>query len=448
MKRFWLLLGILFLVGCSQPTPTPTMPDVVRPVSTLGALPPTFTPEATAVPPLSPTPQSSPTPKATATSVDFDKTSVQLRYTIPLLGLDRRLRGNISGQISVLDGTSGRADEYNNQSTVLVELQEVLSTVELLPVPDGCTGCVQIEYELPLTGEAGSGWLQDTVLLVSLDNFMTAALGPHFPPGTQTGLRRNISQYAPAHTIAVTEDGRLFRWLGVDDQIPEPVAADPALLALAQAVPTADLKADYIVDCAVTLPVETLLISPDAAPIRLACPEFGLPGSLLPLYLAFDELMIPVLADTAVERPPAAFPLAALLDYRRADNTRLMIYQDGLVTAVTATETYSSTLSASQIVSLTTSLLDSGQLQTGLKSFLPTPTPAVTVTVEAASMSALILRGPDAVYDGQWTGIPDFVELNTLLDSLLPESLNVPEPAVTAVATPVPMPVATATPEP
>ena len=430
------MLGIIILVGCSQPTPTPIAPDVVRPVLTPGTLPPTFTPEATVAPPLLPTPQSSPTPDATATSIDFDKTAVQLRYTIPLLGLDRRLRGNISGQISVLDGTTGRADEYNNQSTVLIELQDVLSTVDLRPVPEGCDACVQIEYELPLTGETGSGWLQDAVLLVSLDNFMTAALGPHFPPGTQTGLRRNISQYAPAHTIAVTEDGRLFRWLAVDNQIPEPVAADPALLALAQAVPMDNLEADYIVDCAVTLPVETLVISPDAAPIRLACPEFGLPGSLLPLYLAFDELMAPILVDTAVERPPAAFPLEALLDYRRADNTRLTIYQDGRVTAVTATETVTSTLNITQIISLTASLLDSGQLQTGLKSFLPTPAPVVTTTVEVAPMSTLVVRGPDAVYDGHWMGIPDLLELNALLDSLLPDPLNVPEPAVTATPGP------------
>lgn len=436
MRRFWFLLGIVFLVGCSQPTPTPTVPDVVRPVSTSGALPPTFTPEATAVPPLPPTPQSSPTPAATATSIDFDKTAVQLRYTIPLLGLDRRLRGNISGQISVLDGTSGRADEYNNQSTVLAELQDVLAAVELLPVPDGCNACVQLEYELPLTNQSGSGWLQDTVLLVSLDNFMTAALGPHFPPGTQAGLRRNISQYAPAHTIAVTSDGRLFRWLAVDNQILEPVAADPALLALAQAVPMENLEADYIVDCAVTLPVETLVIGPGAAPIRLACPEFGLPGSLLPLYLALDEWMKPVLADTAVARPPAAFPLAAVVDYHRADGARLTIYQDGRVTAVTATETITSTLSATQIVSLTATLLDSGQLQTGLKSFLPTPVPVVTTTVETDAQSVLILRGPNAVYDGQWSGIPDFVALNTLLDSLLPEPLNVPEPAATATPEP------------
>jgi hypothetical protein len=441
MRRLlWLLLGIIFLVGCSQPTPTPIAPDVVRPVSTLGALPPTFTPEATAVPPALPTPQSSPTPNVTATSIDFDKTAVQLRYTIPLLGLDRRLRGNISGQISVLDGATGRAEEYNNQSTVLVELQDVLSTVELLPVPDGCDACVQIEYELPLTNQSGSGWLQDTVLLASLDNFMTAALGPHFPLGTQTALRRNISQYAPAHTIAVTEDGRLFRWLAVDNQIPEPVAADPALLSLAQAVLVDNLEADYIVDCAVTLPVETLVVNPAAAPIRLACPEFGLPGSLLPLYLALDEWMTPVLADTAVPRPPAAFPLAAIVDYRRADSARLTIYQDGRVTAVTATETVTSTLGATQIVSLTTALLDSGQLQTGLKSFLPTPTPVVSATVEAAPMSTLVVRGPDAVYDGRWVGIPDFVALNALLDSLLPEPVNVPEPVATAVATSTPQP--------
>ena len=436
MRRFWLLLGIIFLVGCGQPTPTPTAPDVVRPVSTSGVLPPTFTPEATAVPLVPPTPQSSPTPNATATSIDFDKTSVQLQYIIPILGLDRRLRGNISGQIAVLDGTNGRAEEYNNQSTILIELQEVLSTVALMPVPDGCDACVQIEYELPLTAQSGSGWLQDTVLLASLDNFMTAALGPHFPPGTQTGLRRNISQYAPAHTIAVTDDGRLFRWLAVDSQIMEPATADPVLLTLAQAVPMDILKADYIVDCAVTLPVETLVISPDAAPIQLACPEFGLPGSLLPLYLAFDELMAPGLADLAVERPPAAFPLTALLDYRRADDVRLTIYQDGRVTAVTTTETITSTLAATQMVSLTASLLDSGQLQTGLKSFLPTPTPVVTPAEAAAAMSILVVRGPDAVYDGHWMGIPDLLELNALLDSLLPDPLNVPESAATATPEP------------
>ncbi|MCB9423339.1 MAG: hypothetical protein H6667_26325 [Ardenticatenaceae bacterium] len=431
MRKVWLLLGIVFLVGCSQPAPTPIAPDVVRPVSTPGTLPPTFTPEATAVPPVPSAPQSTSTPAATATSVDFDKTSIQLRYTIPLLGLDRRLRGNIGGQIFLLDGATGAAEEYNNQPTVLAELQTVLPQTELLPVPDGCDACVQLEYQLPLTGESGSGWVQDTVLLVSLDNFMTAALGSHFPPGTQTGLRRNISQYAPAHTLAVTGDGRLFRWLAVDNQIAEPVPADPALLVLAQTVPVADLASDYIVDCAVTLPVETLIVSPDAAPIQLACPEFGLPGSLLPLYLAFDDLLAPILADLSVPRPPAAFPLRALLDYHRADETRLTIYQDGLVTAVTATETYTSTLGATQIVSLTTTLLDSGQLQPGLKSFLPTPTPVVTATAVAEPMSTLVLRGPDRVYDGRWPGIPDLTELNALLDSLLP--LDVPEPGATAV---------------
>lgn len=430
------MLGLFVLIGCSQPTPTPLAPDVVRPVLTPGQLPPTFTPQATAVPAGLPTLQPSATPNATATAIDFDKTSVQLRYTIPALGLDRRLRGNISGQISVLDGTSGRAEEYNNQPTVLIELQTVLPTVELLPVPEGCDACVQIEYDLPLTGESGSGWLQDTVLLASLDNFMTAALGPHFPPGTQAGLRRNISQYAPAHTIAVTDDGRLFRWLAVDNQIQEPLAADPALLTLAQAVPLDNLQADYIVDCAVTLPVETLLVSPEAAPIRLACPEFGLPASLLPLYLAFDELLAPILADVSVERPPAAFPLAALLDYRRADGTRLTIYQDGRVAGVTASETYTTTLSATQIVSLTVTLLDGGQLQTGLKSFLPTPTPVLTATATAEPTSVLVLRGPDAVYDGRWSGIPDFPELNALLDSLLPQPVNVPEPEATATPQP------------
>ena len=233
-KLIWFLLGLFVLAGCSQPAPAAPTPNVVRPVLTPGQLPPTFTPEATAVPPATATLAASPTPEATATAIDFDKTAVQLRYTIPVLGLDRRLRGNISGQISVLDGATGRAEEYSNQATVLIELQDILPSVELLPVPEGCEACVQLEYELPVTGETGSGWLQDTVLLVSLDNFMTAALGPHFPPGTQTGLRRNISQFAPAHTIAVLADGRAFRWLATDAQIAVPVDG-AAVLPLAQA---------------------------------------------------------------------------------------------------------------------------------------------------------------------------------------------------------------------
>ncbi|MEJ2746922.1 MAG: hypothetical protein P8183_03255, partial [Anaerolineae bacterium] len=296
MRKLWLLLGLFTLIGCARPTPTPIVPDVVRPVLTPGELPPTFTPMATAVSPATATSLPAPTLNATATAIDFDKTSVQLRYIIPVIGLDRRLRGNISGQISFLDGTTGQAEEYNNQSIALVELQNVLPTVELQPVPEGCDACVQIEYELPLTGETDSGWLQDTVLLVSLDNFMTAALGPHFPPGTQAGLRRNISQFAPAHTIAVLDDGRLFRWLATDAQIADPIAA-PELLPLAQAVPAADLAADYIVECVVTTPVEVLMIRPDAAPIQLSCPEFGLPSTLLPLYLAFDNLLKPILQD-------------------------------------------------------------------------------------------------------------------------------------------------------
>jgi hypothetical protein len=435
MKKFWYLLGLFILVGCSQPTPTPISPDVVRPVLTPGELPPTFTPEATAVSPDTPTPQPTPTSAATATSIDFDKTAVQLRYTIPALGLDRRLRGNIAGQIFLLDGATGQAEEYNNQSTVLAELQSVLPTAELLPVPEGCDACVQIEYELPLTGETDSGWLQETVLLVSVDNFMTAALGPHFPPGTQAGLRRNISQYAPAHTIAVLDDGRILRWLATDFQVADPVAA-PELLPLAQSIATDELATDYIVDCAVTLPVETLIVSPDVPPIRIACPEFGLPGRLLPLYLAFGEWLAPVLADVVVERPPAAFPLDALLDYRRADETRMTLFNDGRVVAIDAAGSYTTTLDAAQVISLTTTLLDSGQLQTGLKSFLPTPTPAITATVTAVPMSVLRLRGPNAVYDGQWTGIPELPALNELLDSLLPPPLNVPEPEATATSAP------------
>jgi hypothetical protein len=51
-------------------------------------------------------------------------------------------------------------------------------------------------------------------------------------------------------------------------------------------------------------------------------------------------------------------------------------------------------------------------------------------------MSVLRLRGPNAVYDGQWAGIPELPALNELLDSLLPPPLNVPEPEATATSAP------------
>ncbi len=437
-KWLWLVLAIV-IVGCGRSAVTatpsrPSAPPAAQP--TIGSLPPTFTPPATAVPRPTETVRPTPTTAVTATAIDFDKTAVQLHYVIPAIGLDRSLRGNISGQIALVDHTTGQTRQYDNQSNTLIELQQVLPSLVLEPIPDGCQTCVQLSYELPIAGEADSGWLQDVTVLVSLENYTTAALGPHFPPGTVVGLHRSISPFAPAHTIALTEDGRLWRWLASDNQIADPVdAAAPNLPGLVSALPLDELAEDYAVNCDGT-PVEFLFVSPDRAPIQIACPEFSLPSVLLPLYLALDELLVDTLADTAVPPPPSVFPLDALLDYRRADDTRLTLFYDGRVIVTTASETYTSTLAIAQITGLTAALLGSGQLQPGLTSFHATATPAPAAAEEAApAASQLLVRGPQGVYDGKWTGIPDLPDLNALLESFLPR----PDAAVTETAASTPL---------
>ncbi|MCP4423510.1 MAG: hypothetical protein GY803_03365 [Chloroflexi bacterium] len=441
MRKWRFLLGLLILAGCGRTTPeSPTAgPASVAPLVTTAPLPPTFTPPATAVPLPTLAPRPTLTPIPSATPIDFDQTVVELRYTIPAIGLDRRLQGNVASRIIVVDETTGESRQFNNQGGVLLQLQQTLPDLTLESAPSGCISCVQITFNLPMSGLSGAGWLQDPILLASIENFMSIRLGPHFPPGTQLGLRRGVSPYAPAHTLVLTANGRLYRWLATDTQIPEPVDAatvSPNLTALLDNLPLDSLETGYSVDCPGTA-VETLLIYPDKPLIRLICPEFALPDTLLPLYLALDELLVPAIADVSLPRPPAAFPLAALLDYQRADAARLTLYQDGTAVAIdAAANPYTDTITAAQIISLTAGLLDGGQLQPGLTTFEPTATAVPTATVTApAPISRLLVRGPDGVYDGQWTGIPDFEALNALLDSLLTPVLDEAEGTIPAPTT-------------
>lgn len=453
MKKAGLIIFLFILVGCNRSSPAASTAAAGVPFPTTGSLPATFTRPAPSLPAATQTPRPTLTPDVTATSIDFDKTAIELRFTIPAIDLDRSLRGNISGQITAVDETTGQREQINNQANVLIELQAVFAEIALEPVPEGCETCVQITYDLPLTGESGGGWLQDFTLLASMDNYLTDKLGPHFPPGTRLGLRRSISPYAPAHTLALMDDGRLWRWLATDFQLAEPAAEEsaPHLLELVSELPMADLVADYVVTCDGAPPVETLFLGPERPSIRIECPEFSLPSILLPLYLALDDLIAPTLAEVAVHRPPGALPLDALIDYRRADDTRLTLYQDGRVVAVDSSGTYTDTLSSSQIISLTNSLLDSGLLRPGLTSFNPTATPVLTATVASApaAMSRLLLRGPQGVLDGRWPGIPDLPDLNQLLDALLPAQVIEPVPSETAVTqTPESGPTSSPTPNP
>lgn len=401
-------LVLLWLTGCSTPrvaTPTRANP-VVYPTFTTRELPVTYTPIATAMP-ITPTPLPPPTSAvATDTPIPFDKTVVELRYTIPALGLERRLQGNISGQIIFFDETTSAGYERSNQTAVLLELQQVLPTLTLSPPPTDCPDCVLVSYSLPLSAQSGEGWLQEPTLLASIENIMAVTLGAHFPPQTVVGLRRSASAYAPAQTIALTADGQLWLWLATEGQIAPPLtgetAVSPLLSALAN-TSTDTLRNSYVVNCAGGPPIETLyLLSPNtAAPylIDIGCPEFALPTTLLPLYLALDDPLATKLATLAgPPRPPAALPLAGLLDYRRPDGARLTLYADGrAVVQMAGTAVYSTTLLATDILSLTNSLTQSGLLQPGLTSFQNSGDETATPTWH------LLVRTADGVLDARWS---------------------------------------------
>ena len=208
------LFSLVFLIGCSgaASTATPTTavvivpdnaPPTITPTLDNRELPITFTPAPTYEPPTA-TPYISPTPsptRPTATPIPFGETAVELIYSIPALNLERRLQGNIASQIIFVDEMTGEARQRSNQSSILLELQQVLPDLELEPVPQGCDSCVHFEYSLPLSEKSGSGWLRDPVLLASVENLMAVVLGPHFREDTILGLRRSASPYFPAHTI-------------------------------------------------------------------------------------------------------------------------------------------------------------------------------------------------------------------------------------------------------
>lgn len=428
MRKQLLCLLFFVLAGCDAartaapatvPASTPLSAATVAasPLPAAPALPPTFTPSAATA--VTPTPLPTSTrPVPTNTPVNFADTAVELRYRIPAIALNRRLQGNFGSQIIFADETSGQLLQRSNQGMILLELQQVLPALALQPVPDGCDACVWFSYNLPVSGISGEGWLQEPVLLASVENLLAVVLGPHFPPETIIGLRRSASPYAPAQTIALTATGETWVWLATEQEIEAPLRQEEAITAVLQSLALNSLAASYTTTCP-GVPQETLYLQQgeQTVTIAIACPEFTLPAPLLPLYLPLDAALNAKVATNSTDappRPPAAFPLAALLDYKRADGARLTLYGDGvLVAAMQETAVFTATLSATEILSLTTPLLESGLLQPGLTSFLTPP--------ESEPYSLLLLRGPQAVLDARWTDTKTAVApLDDLLNQLLP----------------------------
>lgn len=420
----------LLLLGCSQlPSPPPAatelpptagVPTVAAP-SPVAQLPPTFTPRPADMAP-SPTPgptQPPATPRPTATPIPFDETAVELRYQIPSLGLDRRLQGNINSQIIYVDEATGVAVQRNNQAGILLELQQVLPNLDLAELLDDCDSCVRLSYALPLRGESGSGWLQDPVLLASVENLMVVNLGPHWPAEAVVGLRRSASIYEPAHTIALAADGRLWSWLATVADVGPVQTVEPGLLLNQPGWPPTPAAAEYLVPCP-GVAIETLwwrIDLEETAVIRFNCPEFSLPLALTPLYAQLDDWLEPTLATLGDERrPPARLPLTGWLLADWPNGDRLILWQDGRLQATDTTGTIlTDTLTIEIATELVSDLLAANLVAPGLTTFLDETTPA-------ANSVTLLIRTEDGVYDGRIpTDQPDLAPLNTLLARLLDE---------------------------
>jgi hypothetical protein len=303
----------------------------------------------------------------------------------------------------------------------MFELRQALLDMELAAMPEDCPGCVYVEYELLDADLSDSGWLQDPILLASTENFMSATLGPHFPDGTVIGLRRTASPYAPGQNIAVAEDGRLWMWLATEAEVNPAISSEtvPLLLADLAQISAADLEEAYQADC-LGVPIETLQINlaDDTWTGRIVCPQLTLPTTLQPLYVQLDNLLAEKTADVSVEKPDSAFPIDGLVQYNRADNAQLILFSDStLITTDPFGTVYTTTLTSTLPVSLTTSLLDTGLLQPGFNSFIATEPTTTTVTAEPPT-SILAVRGINGVYDAEWLELPDF-EAIRFLDTLL-----------------------------
>lgn len=457
-------MAFLLLAGCNQATVTPTatlLPDITavllsEPAVTPRQLP-TLYPSATPMPTATAVATRPPLPTTVPpTPVAFDQVVVEIHYRLPALGLDRRLQGDVSGRLTMEDRATGLSLTRENQNRILLEMQQGLGQLTLAELPDDCENCVWIDYDLPLSGIAGSGWLEDVTLLASLDNFTAIHLGPHVPPGSWLALRRSATSYWVAHTVAVTSDGRTWKWLATEGRIAEPVLLGVEAARLEAAVqgltdlPLADTYSATCEDAA----RETIFIGGDdeVGTIRIVCPAHSLPAHMVPLYLELQALLGDVVAGA--EPPARPFSLTTLLYYQSADDERLVISYANQVEVESGGEIYSGTLSASQVISLTTGLETSARLTLAVDDVL----------AAGPGANGLIVRGSSGVSGVTWRGAPpeevaDFVlALELLMAQLVPRAMETPAPATTGalattntpapggIATPVPGVTATVTP--
>lgn len=403
-----LLLASLLLIGCRRESDSQGADSGQRPGETGEEAPP-----ARILPTLYPTATIYPTPEATNTRqpsqptpsdtpVAYDQLVVELNYAIPEIGLTRSLRGDVSGHVELTDEATGLVVERSNQAGVLIEMQQSLPRLSLEQIPDGCSGCVMLSYNLPLTGQQDEGWLQDVRMLASIENFTTAILGPHFPTDTIAALRRSATPYVAAHTLTVSSDGLLWAWGATEAEIAPaiPLAeGDPLLAAISSGVDVEGLSPVYSATCPQGAGIETLYLRTSEGDnyIQLVCPELALPSTLLPVYLAFDAKSAPLVAELSQDMPSPVLPVEALLFYQNSAGTELTWFHDGR--SFIGDESgviVSGTMTVTEIVSVTNGLLETGLMNSGVNAFLVDSTANV-----------LLVRGPGGLSEVAWQGEPD-----------------------------------------
>jgi hypothetical protein len=414
------LLLILLLAACSNEggldvTASPQnvgQPDAsTAPAATTVIIPtlyPTVTRPASAASTATSPPSDTPTPEST---VDFEQPVVELRYQIPALGLDRRLEANVNGEITVVDETRGLARVGRNQGGVIIELQQALPDLSLEPLPDGCEACVAFSYELPMVDSSAQGWLTDTVMLASVEHYTSLMVGAHFPEDTVLGLRRSATPFDVAHSLALTTDGQLWRWLATEPEVSPAVAAaesSPQLAAMVGELDTSALADSYEVPCQGTSG-ETLYLNQggEETTVLIRCPAFSLPSTLLPLYLELDAALQPVVAEQGLQKPPLQIPLDTMIAYRLSDGSQLTLGLDGAARLSMDSEVYTETIGVEQVMSLNEQLLATEQLDPGVEAY-----------GNGEVQDVLLVRGPQGMMEAAWQGAGPPAELEALVSSL------------------------------
>jgi hypothetical protein len=258
-------------------------------------------------------------------------------------------------------------------------------------------------------------------MLASLENFTAANIQPHFPENTVLGFRRSATPYQVAHTLALTSDGALWHWSAIDGEVPDPTNDEEfvdRISSLLEDLTIEELSDAYSAPCPSGAGLETLYLdmTAESKEIKFVCPELSLPTNLLPLYLELDTKVEEVLVRVIEDEPAKVVPLNSLIHYQTNDGRQLSLLNDGIVNLVDSKGiVYTQTITVSNIISLTTILLDDGNLEKGAAVFAGTQTG-----------NLLFVRGFDSVYSVGWSdgAVPLERETMDLVDRLLEELLE------------------------